>query len=67
VIQNRIESGFKWVGGSRSGLRIRIPIPAGQNCPPEKDKNEEISNFMFEEFSIELEASPGAWMTFVWV
>ncbi len=43
VLKKWFVSGFTWVNGSGSGLRIRIPILAGRNCPPEKGKNEEIS------------------------
>jgi hypothetical protein len=44
------------------GQQTWIRIQAGQKCPPKKKKKK---NFMFEEFFLGLEASPGARWPFV--
>jgi hypothetical protein len=54
VFRIRIQRG----SGTRSGFPIRIWIQAEQkNVPPKRIKGR---NFMFEEFAVGLEASPGA-------
>jgi hypothetical protein len=52
---SRFGSGLKWISGSGFGIRMRIR--AGKNCFQKRGKRR---HFMFEEFSVGLEASPGA-------
>jgi hypothetical protein len=56
-IRSRVVFGFKWVSRSGSGSRQAKNVP--------QKKKEKKKSFMFEEFFLGLEASPGARRPFV--